>query len=110
MKIFTNTVTGHLAAGMVEARYKLAWHTARIFLMEGTEQSLQNLEDAFTDLRDIARIPAKTGTPRNIYFDRSNDIARQLYGCAALILCFEPSSNSKPNRPCMLCTPICVPI
>lgn len=49
---FYDTVTGRLAAEMVEARYKMAY-TARVFLMEGTEQSLQNLEDTFTAVKDI---------------------------------------------------------
>lgn len=49
---FYDTLTGRLAAEMVEARYKMAY-TARVFLMEGTEQSLQNLEDTFTAVKDI---------------------------------------------------------
>ncbi len=83
---FYDTVTGRLAAGMVEARYKLAY-TARIFLMEGTEQSLQNLEDAFTDLRDISEkirprlAPQETSilTEAMTSLDSYMDVLRQSY-------------------------------
>ncbi|MDY0249186.1 MAG: methyl-accepting chemotaxis protein [Pseudomonas sp.] len=56
-------LTGRLAADLVEARYTLAY-TARVFLMEGTEQSLQRLEHSFTVLQDISaklhpRLPAQ---------------------------------------------------
>lgn len=50
---FYDAMTGRLTADLVEARYSLAY-TARVFLMEGTAQSLQQLEDRFTELQVIS--------------------------------------------------------
>lgn len=50
---FYDTVTGRLSVDLAEARYILAY-SARIFLMEKTAQSLQQLEDHFTELQAIS--------------------------------------------------------
>ncbi|WBE26253.1 methyl-accepting chemotaxis protein [Denitrificimonas caeni] len=51
---FYDTVTGRLAADLAQARYILAY-TARVFLMEESAQSLQRLEDRFTELQAISQ-------------------------------------------------------
>lgn len=61
---YYDTVTGRLAADLAEARHVLAY-TARVFLMEGTDQSLQRLESSFNALQDInaklqPRVPEQT--------------------------------------------------
>lgn len=61
---YYDTVTGRLAADLAEARHVLAY-TARVFLMEGTDQSLQRLESRFNALQDInaklqPRVPEQT--------------------------------------------------
>lgn len=48
-----DTVTARLTADLVEARHLLAY-TARVFLMEESAQSLQQLEDRFTELQGIS--------------------------------------------------------
>ncbi len=61
---YYDTMTGRLAADLAEARHVLAY-TARVFLMEGTDQSLQRLESSFNALQDInaklqPRVPEQT--------------------------------------------------
>ncbi len=50
---FYDTLTGRLAADLVEARYTLAYR-ARVFLMEETAQSLQELENSFATLQTLS--------------------------------------------------------
>jgi len=66
---YYDTVTGRLAADLAEARHILAY-TARVFLMEDTEQSVQRLESSFTALQDISaklqpRLPEQTASMLN---------------------------------------------
>lgn len=61
---YYDTVTGRLAADLAEAGHVLAY-TGRVFLMEGTDQSLQRLESSFNALQDInaklqPRVPEQT--------------------------------------------------
>ncbi|QEY58627.1 methyl-accepting chemotaxis protein [Pseudomonas sp. C27(2019)] len=50
---FFSTVTGRLVTDFVAARRMLAY-TARVFLMEGTEQSIKDLEQGYNTIQDIA--------------------------------------------------------
>lgn len=50
---FYDSLTGRLAADLVEARYILAYR-ARVFLMEETAQSLQELENSFAALQTLS--------------------------------------------------------
>lgn len=51
---FYDTLTGRLATDLIEARLNLAYR-ARVFLMEGTTQSLQGLNDSFTAMQKISQ-------------------------------------------------------
>ncbi|HAS61445.1 MAG TPA: methyl-accepting chemotaxis protein [Vibrio sp.] len=83
---FYDVFTGRLAADLVESRYKLAY-AARVFLMEETAQSLQHLENRYTELQAINQKlrPRLTGQAASLLADASvslesyMDSLRQFY-------------------------------
>lgn len=83
---FYDTVTARLSADLVESRYALAY-TARVFLMEETAQSLQQLEDRFTELQAMnqqlrPRLSAHAASllaDASIALDSYMDALRQTY-------------------------------